>query len=76
MNKKRFVKGQIPQLSFKKAVKKPIPVKCCQINEPFEVETLEGIMQGKEGDWLMIGIKGEMWLCDKAIFEETYDLIE
>jgi hypothetical protein len=26
------------------------------VDEPFEVETIEGIMKGKAGDWLMIGI--------------------
>jgi hypothetical protein len=76
MKKKRFIKGQKPPLLFQKALKKPIPVECCQIDEPFEVETLEGVMKGKAGDWLMIGIKGEMWLCDKAIFEATYELIQ
>jgi hypothetical protein len=47
-----------------------------QIHEPFEVETLEGVMKGRPGDWLMIGIHGEMYPCSKEIFEKTYDLIK
>jgi len=61
-------------LEYKKAIKKPIPVRCIQINEPFEVDTLEGKMNGQSGDWLMIGIDGEMYPCAKDIFEKTYDL--
>ena len=69
-------KGEIPPLDFKKAVKKPIPVRCVQINEPFEVQTMEGLMQGKAGDYLMIGPRGEMYPCDLDIFNETYDIID
>ena len=42
----------IPELPFQQAVKKTIPVKCIQINEPFTVETMEGPMKGKAGDYL------------------------
>ena len=57
------------------AVKKPIPIKCIQIKEPFTVETLEGTMKGKKGDWLMVGVNGEMYPCDRSIFENTYDFV-
>ena len=72
---KLFKKGALPDCEFKQAVKKPIPVRCVQINEPFQVETMEGILEGKAGDYLMIGIKGEMYPCDKHIFEETYEMV-
>jgi len=71
-----FKHHTVPNLKFKKAVKKPIPIKCIQINEPFIVETLEGMMKGKEGDWLMVGINKEMYPCDNEIFIKTYDLIK
>jgi len=70
-----FKRGEIPEFAFQLAVKKPIPVRCIQLNEPFMVETMEGPLQGKAGDYLMIGIKGEAYPCDKEIFEETYDII-
>jgi len=72
----RFKKYTVPDLDFKEAIKKPIPVKCVQINEPFEVETMEGVMKGKKGDWLMCGIHGEMYPCDQEIFEKTYSIIQ
>ena len=71
-----FKKDNIPDLDFKKAMKKPIAIRCIQIDEPFKVETLEGTMKGKKGDWLMIGVNGEMYPCDKAIFDKTYDIVK
>ena len=73
---KRFKSGTIPELDFQQAIKKPIPVKCIQVDEPFEVETKEGLMKGNAGDWLMVGIRGEMYPCDNEIFKETYDLTQ
>jgi hypothetical protein len=69
-------KGEIPTYPFKKAVKKPLPVRCIQMQEPFKVETMEGVLEGKAGDYLMIGVRGEMYPCDKEIFDETYDVVE
>ena len=73
---KKFVKGTIPDLEYQKAVKKPIPVRCIQIHEPFEVETMEGMMKGKAGDWLMIGVNGEMYPIANEIFRKSYDIVE
>lgn len=70
----KFNQQQLPDLAFKMAVKKPIPIKCLQIDEPFQVETLEGLMKGKAGDWLMIGITGELYVCDNNIFNKSYQL--
>lgn len=70
----KFKQNNIPDLEFNKAIKKPIPIRCVQINEPFEVETLEGTMRGKKGDWLMIGVNGEMYPCDNSIFKKSYDI--
>lgn len=70
-----FKKGEIPDLEFRKAVKKPIAVRCIQMTEPFEVETMEGRLKGKAGDWLMVGVQGEMYPIDREIFEQTYELL-
>ncbi|RYZ48835.1 MAG: hypothetical protein EOO14_21575 [Chitinophagaceae bacterium] len=71
-----FKAGEIPGYNFQQAAKKPIPIRCFQLQEPFEIETMEGLMQGKAGDYLIVGIKGEMYPCDRAIFEETYDILK
>lgn len=57
-------------------MKRPIIVHAKQMNEPFRVNTLEGnYKQGKTGDYLMRGIDGELYICDKDIFEKTYDIL-
>lgn len=39
------------------------------------INTLEGDMKANVGDYIIKGIKGELYPCRKDIFEETYDLI-
>ena len=57
--------------------KKPIIIHAKQMIEPFRVNTLEGnYKQGKAGDYLMQGIDGELYICDKEIFKKTYNWIE
>lgn len=48
------------------------PIKAVRMDAPFEVETLEGVMKGKAGDWLAQGVEGERWPIDAEIFEKTY----
>ncbi|HEY5973805.1 MAG TPA: hypothetical protein VIU41_03605, partial [Geobacteraceae bacterium] len=38
-----------------------------------QVHTLEGIMIGNPGDWIIKGIKGEFYPCKPDIFEATYE---
>lgn len=38
-----------------------------------EVHTLEGVMTAHEGDWLITGVKGEIYPCKPDIFEATYE---
>jgi hypothetical protein len=59
-----------------KAVKKPIPLEVRRMPEAFSVETMEGVMQGKAGDWLITGIDGEVYPCDAGIFERTYEVVD
>lgn len=73
---RRFVKGTVPELPYRKARKKPIAMRVCQINEDFEVETIEGIMHAHAGDYLVVGYHGEMWPIKKEIFENTYEFLE
>jgi len=57
-------------------MKKPIVVHAKRIDEQFEVESLEGTLYGKPGDYLMKGIDGELYICDGDIFERSYDWVE
>jgi len=68
---------QLPPDPFKPCRKKPIVVHAAQINEEFRVDSLEGdYAQGKPGDYLIVGINNEQYICDKAIFEKSYDWVE
>lgn len=61
---------------MKECKKKPIIVHAKQINEPFRVNSLEGdYKQGKKGDYIIKGIDGENYICDKEIFKKTYDFV-
>ena len=44
-----------------------------RMQEPFSVETLEGTAEGKVGDWLVIGVTGEMYPCDAEVFDKSYE---
>ena len=55
------------------ATKRPVTVQVVQFNAPFTVETLEGTMQGYAGDFLIRGVKGELYPCKPDIFRETYE---
>lgn len=70
----KFLLHETPDMEFNIAIKKPIPIKCKQIHQAFEVESLEGLVKGKPGDWLMVGVDGEKYVCDDRIFKKTYDL--
>ena len=72
---KHFKKGEIPDLPFKLAVKKVSPIRFLQIQEAFEVETIEGLYKGKPGDYLVVGTEGELVPCDKSIFEKNYEIL-
>lgn len=63
-------------LMGKKYMKKPIPITAVQINCVFEVNSLEGLVKGKKGDYLVEGIEGELYICDKRIFEKSYNKVD
>jgi len=62
-------------LDWRGVRKRPAEVHATRIDEPFSVQTLEGVMTGKAGDFLIRGIDGELYPCDADIFKRTYDII-
>lgn len=56
--------------------KKPVVIDAERLTERTEIKTLEGIMVGEPGDWLITGIAGEKYPCKDAIFQATYEPIE
>ena len=37
------------------------------------IQTLEGTMRADAGDWIIRGVKGELYPCKPDIFEATYE---
>lgn len=67
-------------LFWQRVRKLPVVVRATQIHEPFEVHTLEDVNgalhQGSSGDFLIQGIKGELYPCKPYIFRQTYETPE
>lgn len=40
------------------------------------IQTLEGTMEAAPGDWIIRGVKGELYPCKPDIFEATYEDVE
>lgn len=40
------------------------------------IRTLEGVMTAQPGDWIIRGVKGELYPCKPDIFEATYERAE
>lgn len=40
------------------------------------IKTLEGIITASQGDWIIKGVKGELYPCKPDIFELTYEPAE
>ncbi len=41
-----------------------------------EIPTLEGLMTAEENDWIIKGVKDELYPIKNDIFKETYELVE
>lgn len=41
----------------------------------WEIETLEGTMTARLGDYIIRGVKGEFYPCKPDIFDETYEAV-
>jgi len=41
-----------------------------------KIQTLEGVMTARIGDWIIKGVNGEFYPCKPDIFEQTYELVE
>lgn len=40
------------------------------------IDTLEGVMIARPGDWIIRGIKGELYPCKADIFAATYEMVD
>lgn len=47
--------------------------KCRYRGDKLIIPTLEGEMEASPGDWIIKGVKGELYPCKPDIFEATYE---
>jgi len=47
-----------------------------EIDYSWRIDTLEGSMKAYENDYLIKGVRGELYPCERTIFEETYEIVE
>ncbi|HGM1476981.1 hypothetical protein QQO69_18035 [Clostridioides difficile] len=50
--------------------------KCINGHVSCDLETLEGTMRANKGDYIIQGVKGEIYPCKADIFEMTYQKVE
>ncbi|MDL5066681.1 hypothetical protein [Clostridioides difficile] len=50
--------------------------KCIDGNVSCDLETLEDTMRANKGDYIIQGVKGEIYPCKADIFEMTYEKVE
>lgn len=41
----------------------------------YYIDTLEGAMEVRAGDWIITGVEGERYPCKPSIFEATYEKV-
>ena len=70
---RRFYYMSNDEIQFQKYRKIPVIVEAYQTDVEMEIETLEGVMKANKGDWIIRGVKGELYPCKPDIFEMTYE---
>lgn len=71
VNAFQFGKDEYPLWFIYRMNKKAIIIK----NDCAHIKTLEGIMKANIGDYIIKGIKGEIYPCKPDIFEQTYEKV-
>lgn len=78
----RFYVDPIPDWFMDKVSSNDVILRNCNFNiydidEAYcEIKTLEGIMRGDGGDFIIKGVNGEIYPCKPNIFAKTYELAE
>lgn len=67
--------GQV-EGKIEKFQKRPITIRAVRLKGLVKIKTREGVLVGYKGDYLIEGIKGEIYPCGKEIFNETYKKIK
>lgn len=64
------------EVRFEKFRKIPVVIEAYQTDVEMEIETLEGTMKADKGDWIIKGVKGELYPCKPDVFAMTYEKVK
>lgn len=76
--KKAVIIDAVQWLGDFSAIKHVLPIKNVthiHHDEELVIHTLEGDMTASLGDWIIQGVKGEIYPCKPDIFEMTYEKV-
>ena len=71
--KKPVIIEAVQWLGNKEEVKSFYPEYCFDDGVVY-IDTLEGTMKAKHGDYIIKGVSGEFYPCKPDIFEKTYEV--
>ena len=60
-------------VSFRVYRKKPVTIFASPIHEAFEVMTPNGAVHAEAGEYLVMGVEGELYPIKESIFKKTYE---
>lgn len=63
-------------LPILQCMKKPIVIRAIELKSDIKIHTREGVLMGYEGDFVLEGIEGEIYPCDRNIFLKTYNIVK
>ena len=49
---------------------------CVSDETTFLIQTLEGSLRARLGDWILEGVAGELYPCEREIFKRTYVILQ
>lgn len=76
MTERKVINGNIDESKFQKFQKIPVVIEAYKTEEEIEIKTLEGVMKANKGDWIIKGIKGELYPCKPDVFKMTYEKVK
>lgn len=77
----QFYVDPMPDWFMDRVSTNDVVLRCCDykkysIDEAHcQIRTLEGLMKGEGGDYIIKGVQGEIYPCKPDIFEATYERV-
>lgn len=68
-----IINADVLDMTVEKDFVKLVPVKAKLMKHAFWITARDGKQEfGQAGDWLLMGVRGERWICTDKIFRDIY----